>query len=104
MSVYPDAAVSPLAQAPPDRPTRDFEQLTQQWLAMLLRDGGIDEYEMQIVRSAFRQIMLVIQQRGGLQQGAVPPGQGQEPMPPGGMNENVQDWGDGQGEPMEAQY
>ena len=103
MTLAPENAMSPMAQAPPDRPTADLEQVTNQWLALILRDGGIDQNEMRIILGAMQQITLKIQQQGGLAQGAAQGGDPSQPPPsPMEMNSTgMEDYGSGQGDPVD---
>lgn len=92
----PETAVSPMAEAPPDRPTIRVEQAARQFLALLLGDRKLDQEEMVIVRDFFEQIATVIQNGGVVGAGAPPVSVGGEkpPMPsPMEMNANTQDMG-----------
>ena len=106
MSLAPEAAMSPLADAPPDRPAVDAEQSANQFLAIIMRDGGIDENEMRILRGVMEQITLKIQQQGGLAASDVRQAQSADPGA-SPMEQNatgMQDYGDGQGEPTGEIY
>ena len=103
MSISPDEVASPLAQAPPDRPTRDLESVAQEFVALVLRDGGIDLNEQRVVRWVVEQFAMQAQAPGGFN-GRPAEDASQPPPSPQAMNANTSDFGDGQGEPTGEEY
>ena len=102
MGMAPETMVSPMAQAPPDRPSRTVEQIAREFIAALFQDGGLDPSEMKIVRDTFRQIQMRIQ--AGQVIGATAQSQQQQAAGPGPspLEQNVdgaEDYGSGQGDP-----
>ena len=99
MSMMPETAVSPTAQAPPDRPTVTLEDWARQGLALLFGDRVLDQNEMRMLRS-FMQEVATRAQAGGIGRGGTPsPEQAQPAMSPMEMNATgAEDYGSGQGE------
>lgn len=109
MGLAPETAVSPVSQAPPDRPTLDLEQWARQGLALLFGDQKLDEFEMRVLREFMEEVQMRAMQAGGIglgsqsaPQAAAQPGQlGPSPME---MNAETEDYGSGAGEPMDVEY
>jgi hypothetical protein len=107
MSIAPETAVSPVAQAPPDRPTTTLEDWARQGLALLFGDRKLDPQEQEILRGFMEEVAMRAQAGGGIGMGGTPSpdaGGAQAPMSPMEMNANTQDFGDGQGEPTGEEY
>ena len=94
MSMAPETAVSPLQQAPPDRGSRDLEQVLAEAQAIILRDGGIDQQEQAILYDFMQTLSVNAQANGGFGP-RTPPGGGEPPLPqsPQEMNQNTEDYG-----------
>jgi hypothetical protein len=88
-------AVSPVSQAPPDRPTTNLEQWATTGLALLLGDRVLDDNERQILRGFMEQLSIAVNQGGGIGNGRPAPGgaAGAAPMSPMEMNQNTEDMG-----------
>lgn len=104
----PETPVSPVAQAPPDRPTTDLEQWARQGRALLFADRRLDQNEMRILRDFMEEVAMMAQSggvgAGGARQPGMPP-DGAMPQSPGEMNMNTQDMGTIEGAtPREEQY
>jgi hypothetical protein len=99
----PEMAVSPVQQAPPDRPTADLETALRQVEAIIYADRKLDEREQRILYD-FMENMAVRATNGGVGTGLTrPPEQGGPPPGPSAMemNQNVQDFGTVEGaEPL----
>lgn len=94
MTLDPSAATSPLAQAPPDRPSLGLEQWARQGLALLLGDNKIDDQEMRVVRNFFQTIQTFIANGGAIGQGAPPTTpDGAPAQSPMEMNSQTEDMG-----------
>jgi len=91
----PETAASPLAQAPPDRPTTNLEQWARTGLALLLGDRVLDMEERRILRGFMEQLAIAAKQGGGIGNGPVSPGGAPAGMSPSPMemNANTQDMG-----------
>lgn len=95
MTLAPEAAVSPLQQAPPDRPSTNLEQWARTGIALLFGDRVLDQDERAILR-AFMEEVAMRAQNGGIGNGGTPPAgadQGALPPSPADMNQNTQDMG-----------
>lgn len=105
MVLAPEAATSPVSQAPEDRKTLQVEQWAQQGRALLLADRVLDMDERRIVMLLVRDLAAASAAGGpGLGNGA--PDRGEPGMEPGmsamQMNQNTQDMGTAEGaEPTE---
>ena len=101
----PETAVSPLQQAPPDRPTTDLEQALRQVAALIFGDRVMDSREQRLLYDFFEEVAFRAQ-NGGIGRGMTPPAEaGPAPGPsPMDMNQNVQDMGTVEGaQPMMAE-
>jgi hypothetical protein len=98
----PEQSTSPIQQAPPDRSTLALDQLYQQALAIMFRDGGMDQFEKKSTFDFFQEVAARAQ-NGGVGNGPAPaagPDQG-PPQSPMQMNQDTQDMGTVDGsEPM----
>ena len=102
MGLAPETVVSPLAQAPPDRPSTTIEDWARQGVALLFGDRILDMNERRIVYGLMQEIALRAQ-NGGVGNGGTPPTEmaAEAPAPsPMEMNQNTSDYGSGMGEPM----
>ena len=107
MSIAPESAVSPMAQAPSDRPTTRLEQWAREGKALLFGDNRLDDYEKQILHGFMEQVMLRAQAAGGIGTGAQSSPEGAQQLAQTPMEQNstgMQDYGDGQGEPTGQEY
>lgn len=96
----PETAVSPLQQAPPDRPSRNIEQWAREGIALLFGDNKLDMNERRILRGFFEEVALRAQS-GGVGNGMTPPAQAAPPSSPMEMNMQTEDYGTVEGaEPM----
>jgi hypothetical protein len=103
MSLAPESAMSPMVDAPPDRPTADLEGLLRQVIAVIFGDRILDPNEQRVLRGFMEEIALRAQQ-GGIGMGGTPPAEA-PPMSPMEMNANgAEDYGDGAGEPTGETY
>lgn len=101
----PETATSPLAEAPPDRPTADLEMLLRQVTALIFGDRVMDKNEQTVFRGFMEEVSMRAQS-GGIGQGGTPSPEAaqQQQMSPMEMNaDQAEDFGDGQGEPMNDQ-
>lgn len=106
MVMSPEAAVSPVAQAPPDRPTVKLEQALRQVIGIIFGDRRLDDDEKQLLRGFMEEIALR-GQNGGIGQGGTPPAElGATNMPPSPMemNGNVEDMGTVEGATQQEEY
>lgn len=77
MSMSPEGAVAPTAQAPPDRATLSLEKWAQDGVALLFGDHVLDMNERRILRG-FMEEVAQRAQNGGIGTGVTP---GVEPPP-----------------------
>lgn len=104
MSISPETAVSPLAQAPADRPTLDLEQWARQGIALLFGDRVLDPNEQRILRGLMEEIAMRAQAGGGIGQGGTPSLEAAPGEAPPDTSQDTSDFGDGQGEPTQEAY
>lgn len=93
MPLPTETPMNPLAQAPPDRPSRSIEDWAKEGEALLFGDNVLDMNERRIVRGLIERI-AIRSQTGGIGMGATPPGE--MPPPPASiheMNQNTEDFG-----------
>lgn len=90
----PETAVSPLQQAPADRPSMQLEQWARQGVALLFGDRVLDGNERLILRGFMEEVALRAQS-GGVGNGGTPPAGAEPGMPqsPMDMNQNTEDMG-----------
>lgn len=81
MTVSPESAVNPVAQAPPDRPTIQLEQALNNVRAIIFGDGVMDQNEMALFRDFIEEVSMRAQAGGGLGQGGTPSPEGPPPGP-----------------------
>lgn len=105
MSIAPDTVAGPLAQAPPDRPTRQLEDLLNQVTAILFADRVMDMQEKRLFRGFMEQVALRAQEAGGIGLGrpSTPGAPGELPTSPQQMNAETEDFGTS-GEPREQEF
>ena len=72
MSMAPETAVGPMAEAPPDRPTTDMEEWARQGIALMFGDRVLDPNEQRILRTLMQEIAMRAQAGGGIGQGGTP--------------------------------
>jgi hypothetical protein len=102
----PDAAVAPVAQAPPDRPTAQLEQLLRQLMGVLFADRVLDQDEKKLLYTFFQEVSMRAQ-NGGIGQGGTPPAElGDTNMPPApaDLNHNTEDLGTVEGAEPQGEY
>lgn len=107
MSMSPESAVSPLAQAPADRPTTDLEQWARTGIALLFGDRVLDPNEQRVLRGFMEEVSMRAQAGGGVGQGGTPSPEAaaQDARTPMEMNaEGAEDFGNGAGEPTGEEY
>lgn len=107
MTMSPETATGPLAQAPPDRPTLTLEDWARNGLALLFGDRVLDPNEMRVLRSFFEEVQARAAAGGGVGMGGTPSPEQAEQEPgasPQEMNANTEDFGAGQGEPTNEEY
>lgn len=107
MSMSPESAVSPLAQAPADRPTTDLQNLLRQVIAVIFGDRVLDPAEQRDLRGFMEEVALRAQAGGGIGQGGTPSpeAQAQDARTPMEMNaDGAEDFGNGQGEPTGEEF
>ena len=99
----PETAVSPLAQAPADRPSLNLEQALRNVIVLIFGDRVLDMNERELLRSFFEEVAMRAQ-NGGVGMGGTPPAEGEADMPPSPMemNANTEDYGTVEG--AEPQY
>lgn len=101
MSIAPESAISPVAQAPSDRPTLRLEQWARMGIALLFGDRKLDLQEQHVLRAFMEEVALRAQAAQGIGTGQQSSPEGAAPpMSPMEMNANTEDFGAGQGEPM----
>ena len=106
MPLAPEMAVSPLQQAPPDRPTVQLEDWARQGEALLFADRKLDDQERKILYAFISRITERAAQAGGIGMGnsSPPPGpDGGLPPSPGEMNQNTEDMGSVEGATAEEE-
>lgn len=104
MSLAPEVATSPLAEAPPDRPTTDLEQWARTGIALLFGDRVLDQNEQRILRGFMEEVALRAQAGGGIGMGGTPPADHPQQSPMEMNAAGAEDYGDGQGEPTGETY
>jgi hypothetical protein len=72
VSLSPETGVSPLAQAPADRPTLQLEEWARQGIALLFGDRKLDDEEKRILRGLMEEIAMRAQAGGGIGMGGTP--------------------------------
>jgi hypothetical protein len=104
MSMAPEGATSPLAQAPPDRPGVQLEQWARQGIALLFGDRVLDPDEQRILRGFMEEVAMRAQAGGGIGQGGTPSPEAAPGEAPPDTSQETSDFGDGQGEPTGEEY
>lgn len=89
-----------MAEAPPDRPTADLEQLLRQVVAIIFGDRVMDPNEQRVLRSFMEEVSMRAQAGQGIGTGGTPPAEAQPPSPMEQNATGAEDFGSGQGEPM----
>ena len=80
MGLMPEEAASPVAEAPPNRPTRNLEMICRELVAYIFSDQKLDQNERRILFDTMQEIQLRAQAGGGIGMGGETPGT--EPTPP----------------------
>lgn len=86
----PETATAPVSQAPPDRPTRNVEQVCQELIALCLADRVLDDHEKEILYSTFQVLSEYAANNGTLGAGRPQVGAGEEALPQSPMEMNSQ--------------
>jgi len=92
MPLAPEAAVGPLAEAPPDRPTMGLEQLLRQLTAILFSDRVLDMNERQLLYGFFQEVQ-VRAANGGIGMGGTPPSEAAADPGMDPLGHNTEDMG-----------